>query len=243
MHKVRDAASEYAPAAAAGGGGQGGAGSAKGATAPRPAWQVDTSLGKPPKSLDPLKPMRSPVRRGSMVELLEDITDGNTFVDYHGFCTVCDELSLKLNVVQKKKHFSKLDKLDGQRDGHLELAFVHGWARDQRASQLRRGRQLARKLFDLADADHSVSATPPPPPPPAHQHPKNARAPTETGARHRERLAQGYLDLKEVKDVQKRLTHRCPEVVLDPPFDDDTDFAIMDKDNQGSVSWEEFESW
>ena len=69
-------------------------------------------------------------------------------------------------------------------------------------------RQLARKLFDLADTDRS-----------------------------------GYLDRKEAKDVQQRLERRCPEIELDPPFDEEADFAIMDKDQMGTVSWEEFETW
>ena len=81
-------------------------------------------------------------------------------------------------------------------------------AREKRESQLRGARQLARKLFDLADTDRS-----------------------------------GYLDRKEAKRVQERLEARCPEIQLDPPFDEEADFAIMDKDQMGTVSWDEFETW
>ena len=45
----------------------------------------------------------------------------------------------------------------------------------------------------------------------------------------------GFLDKGEVIQVEMRLRSRCPEVVLDPPFDPDADFALMDKDRQGKV--------
>jgi hypothetical protein len=83
---------------------------------------------------------------------------------------------------------------------------VHAWVRDKRQLQLRAARQLARKLFDMADADSS-----------------------------------GFLDKAEVTQVEKRLVQRCPEVELVPPFDPDKDFATMDKDGHGQVSWSEFE--
>ena len=83
---------------------------------------------------------------------------------------------------------------------------VHAWVRDKRQLQLRAARQLARKLFDMTDADSS-----------------------------------GFLDKAEVTQVEKRLVQRCPEVELVPPFDPDKDFAIMDKDGHGQVSWSEFE--
>ena len=53
----------------------------------------------------------------------------------------------------------------------------------------------------------------------------------------------GFLDKAEVTEVEKSLRRRCPEVVLDPPFDPDADFETMDSDGQGVVSWNEFESW
>ena len=53
----------------------------------------------------------------------------------------------------------------------------------------------------------------------------------------------GFLDKAEVIQVEERLRRRCPDVVLDPPFDPDADFAMMDADSQGVVSWNEFEGW
>lgn len=66
-------------------------------------------------------------RRGSVVDLITDVADDNQMINYEGFCTVADEMQLHMNFVQKKKAFSKLDKMDGSKDGYLELAYVHGW--------------------------------------------------------------------------------------------------------------------
>lgn len=53
----------------------------------------------------------------------------------------------------------------------------------------------------------------------------------------------GYLDMNEVAQVEARLLKKFPAIVLDPPFDLEVDFAAMDQDGAGRVSWDEFEKW
>ena len=172
------------------------------------------------------------------MELLEQHGDQNKqLIDRAGFDALCDELGLKLNALEKRRAFSSLDAMDHAKDGHVAYSYVrphselgtplpplfcppaavatlptrgavqvHAWVRDKRQMQLRAARQLARKLFDMADDDSS-----------------------------------GFLDKAEVVQVERRLVQRCPEVELVPPFDPDKDFALMDKDGHGQVSWTEFE--
>ena len=176
---------------------------------------------------------RSGGRRNSIMDLLDQHGDQDKqLIDRAGFEALCDELGLRLNTLEKRRAFSSLDAMDGSKDGQLEYSYVrrrpalaphpatavaailptrvafqvHAWVRDKRQLQLRSARQLARKLFDMADADSS-----------------------------------GFLDKAEVTQVEKRLVQRCPEVELVPPFDPDKDFATMDKDGHGQVSWSEFE--
>lgn len=152
-----------------------------------------------------------PKRRNSIMELLDQHGDKEKqLLDRAGFDALCDQLGLRLSSIEKRRAFSSLDAMDGngRKDGKLEYSYVHAWVRDKRQMQLRSARQLARKLFDMADADSS-----------------------------------GFLDKAEVTQVEKRLAQRCPEVEMVPPFDPDNDFAKMDKDGKGQVSWSEFEEW
>ena len=54
----------------------------------------------------------------------------------------------------------------------------------------------------------------------------------------------GFLSKPEVELVATRMKEQYPEFELDPPFDADADFLLMDPDGDGGgVSWDEFERW
>ena len=121
-------------------------------------------------------------RRNSIMELLDKHGDKEKqLIDRAGFDALCDQLGLRLNAIEKRRAFISLDALDeGRKDGKLEYSYVrrhtalrhdqsrclvisperaavqvHAWVKDKRQMQLRAARQLARKLFDLADSDSS----------------------------------------------------------------------------------------
>ena len=53
----------------------------------------------------------------------------------------------------------------------------------------------------------------------------------------------GTLDKREVGDMAKIIGKKFPNVKLDPTFDLDRDFAEMDEDSEGHITWREFEAW
>ena len=53
----------------------------------------------------------------------------------------------------------------------------------------------------------------------------------------------GTLDIDEVAEMGKMMTKKFPKIVLEPPFDLDRDFAQMDVQGLGEVTYAEFENW
>ena len=53
----------------------------------------------------------------------------------------------------------------------------------------------------------------------------------------------GTLDKQEVGAMAKIIAKKFPKIKLDPPFDLDRDFAEMDEDGEGNVTYDEFDAW
>ena len=193
---------------------------------PQDAWN-STEAGRAPGTTPTHK------RRNSVVDLLDELATGDEdgAITRAGFDKLCEQMGVNMNSLERRRAFASLDKLDGKDDGRSQYSYVrprplslaparsaqlvtlgavqvHAWVKKKRQSQLRAARQLARKLFDMADEDRS-----------------------------------GFLNKDEVIQVELGLKHRCPEIKLTPPFDADDDFAAMDADGRGLVSWSEFEAW